>query len=84
MPQAPSEIYNEVKDAGIEVSDMSNTPLFAKTVSPHIVAKDGYNAMLQGKLDIIAGVTVPQKVMMSMLQFMPKKLMLKQIYQIQQ
>ncbi|NSB44929.1 hypothetical protein B0P06_004700 [Clostridium saccharoperbutylacetonicum] len=40
--------------------------------------------MLQGKLDIIVGVTASQKAMMSMLQIMPKKLMLKQIYQIQQ
>jgi len=67
-----------------KTSDMSNTPLFAKTGSPHVVAKEGCSAMLQGKLDIIAGVTASQKVMMSMLQFMPKKLMLKQIYQIQQ
>lgn len=34
--------------------------------------------MLQGKLDVIAGVAAPQKVMMGMLRFMPKKLILKQ------
>lgn len=67
-----------------KTSDMNNTPAFAKTGSPHVVAKEGYNAMLQGKLDIIVGLTAPHKVMLSMLPFMPKKLMLKQIYQMQQ
>lgn len=67
-----------------KTSDMSNTPLFAKTVGPHDVAKDGYDAMLKGELDIIAGVTASQRVMMGMLRFMPKKLMLKQIYEMQQ
>lgn len=67
-----------------KTSDMSNTPLFAKTVSPQDEAKSGYDAMLQGKLDIIAGVTPSQKVTMDMLKFTPKKLMLKQIYQMQE
>lgn len=67
-----------------KTSDMSNTAVFAKTVSPQDVAKAGYNAMLEGKLDIIAGVPAHQKVIMGMLKFMPKKLMLKQIYQMQQ
>lgn len=67
-----------------KTSDMSNTAVFAKTVSPKDVAKEGYNAMLKGELDVIAGVTASQKVMMGMLKFMPKKLMLKQVYQLQQ
>lgn len=67
-----------------KTSDMSNTPLFAKTVSPQYIANAGYNAMIKGKLDIITGVTPSQKVSIGMLKFMPKKLVLKQIYQIQQ
>lgn len=67
-----------------KTANMSNTPLFAKTVSPQGVAKAGYDAMLEGKLDIIAGVTASQRVMIGMSKFMPKKLMLEQIYQLQQ
>ena len=67
-----------------KTSDMGNTAVFAKTVSPQGVAKEGYEAMLKGELDVIAGVPAPQKVMMGMLKFMPKKLMLKQVYQLQQ
>ena len=40
--------------------------------------------MIKGKLDVVAGLTSSQKVTMSMLKFMPKKLMLKQVYQMQQ
>jgi short-subunit dehydrogenase len=69
---------------GAKTADLANTPLFAKTVSPYGVAKAGYDAMLEGKLDIISGVTASQKVMLSMLGFIPKKVMLKQIYQMQQ
>lgn len=67
-----------------KTSDMSKTPLFAKTASPQSVAKAGYDAMLKGQLDVVAGLTASQKATMSMLKFMPKKLMLKQVYQMQQ
>lgn len=67
-----------------KTADLANTPLFAKTVSPYGVAKEGYDAMLEGKLDIISGVTASQRVMLTMSSFIPKKVMLKQIYQMQQ
>lgn len=67
-----------------KTSDMSKTPLFAKTASPQSVAKAGYDAMLKGQLDVVAGLTTSQKATMSMLKFMPKKLMLKQVYEMQQ
>lgn len=67
-----------------KTSDMSNTSIFAKTVSPKSVAQAGYDAMLKGELDIMVGVPVSQKVMLGMLKFIPKKLMLKQVYQLQQ
>ena len=63
---------------------MNDTPAFAKTTSPKNVAKTGYEAMLEGKLDVVAGLTPTQKATFSMLKFMPKKLMLKQVYQLQQ
>lgn len=67
-----------------KTSDMGNTPLFAKTVRPHDVAKAGYDAMLKGKLDVIAGVRASQRFMLATLDLMPKKVLLKQIYQMQQ
>ena len=40
--------------------------------------------MIEGKLDIITGVTKMQRVMMSAVPLTPKKLMLKQIRQMQE
>lgn len=67
-----------------KTSDMSNTAVFANTATPQNVAKSGYEAMLKGKLEVVAGVTPMQKATVGMLKFMPKKLMLKQVYQLQQ
>lgn len=50
-----------------KTSDMTNTDLFAKTASPQEVAKRGYNAMLEGELDVVAGLTTSQKLTMNML-----------------
>lgn len=67
-----------------KVSGMDKTSLFNKTFSARGVAEDGYNAMLKGKLDIITGVSGSQKMMMSMVPLIPKKMMLKQIRQMQE
>jgi len=67
-----------------KVSGMDKTTLFNKTFSAKGVAEDGYNAMLKGKLDIISGVSGSQKMMMSMVPLMPKKMMLKQVRQMQE
>lgn len=67
-----------------KTSDMSNTPVFAKTATPQNVAQSGQDAMLKGKLEVVAGLTPTQKASVGMLKFMPKKLMLKQVYQLQQ
>lgn len=67
-----------------KVSGMDKTTLFNKTFSARGVAEDGYRAMLDGKLDIITGVSGSQKMMMSMVPMMPKKMMLKQVRQMQE
>ncbi len=67
-----------------KVSGMEKTELFKKTVSARSVAKDGYNGMLKGKLDVISGLTFSQKLMMSMLPLTPKKIVLKQVRQMQE
>ena len=66
------------------VSGMDKTPLFKKTASARSVAEDGYNGMLKGRLDVISGVTGGQKMMMAMIPFTPKKMLLKQVKQMQQ
>ena len=65
-------------------SGMDKTGLFENTFSARSVAEDGYNAMLAGKLDVIAGVTFAQRIMMAAIPLMPKKMMLKQIRQMQE
>lgn len=65
-------------------SGMDQTSLFANTASARSVAEDGYKAMLAGKLDIISGVTFTQRLMMAAIPITPKKLLLKQIRQMQE
>lgn len=65
-------------------SDMDKTDLFSKTASARSVAKDGYEAMLKGQLDVISGVPMSQRMMLGMVPLMPKKMLLKQIRQMQE
>lgn len=46
-----------VKTQFAKTSGMSNTLLFRRTSNPHEIALKGYNGMLKGKLDIIAGLS---------------------------
>lgn len=66
------------------VSGMDKTVLFDKTASPKKVALDGYEGMMKGKLDVISGLTCSQKIMMSMMKFMPKSILLKTINKMQE
>lgn len=66
------------------VSGMEKTEVFKKTVSARSVAEDGYRGMLVGKLDVISGLTNSQKIMMRMIPFTPKKMILKQVRQMQE
>ena len=67
-----------------KTSGMDRTNLFEKTVSARSVAEDGYQGMIEGKLDVVSGLTTSQKVMMKMIPFTPKKMLLKQIRQMQE
>ncbi len=66
------------------VSDMNHTAAFAKTASAESVARDGYNGMLKGKLNVISGLTMSQKFMMPLIPFVPKRMLLKQIRKLQE
>lgn len=65
-------------------SGMDKTELFKETVTARSVAEDGYNAMLKGKIDVVSGLKPMQKIMMAMIPFTPKKMLLKQIRQMQE
>ena len=64
-------------------SGMDKTALFDKTFTAYEVAKAGYEGMLKGKLDVIAGVTTMQKVMIAGIPFTSKKAILKQVHAMQ-
>ncbi len=64
-------------------SGMDKTEMFKKTASARTVAEDGYNAMMKGKIDVISGLTGMQKMMMAMIPFLPKKMLLKKVRQMQ-
>ncbi|WNJ17689.1 SDR family oxidoreductase [Pontibacter sp. G13] len=67
-----------------KVSGMDKTDLFQNTFSANEVAKDGYEAMMAGKLEIIAGVTALQRIMMSTLALTPKSMVLSQVRKMQE
>jgi short-subunit dehydrogenase len=67
-----------------KVSGMDKTEMFKRPVSARSVAEDGYNGMLNGKLDVISGLTFSQKMLTAMVPLTPKKMLLKQIRQMQE
>lgn len=67
-----------------KVSGIDKTKLLEKTVTARSVAEDGYNGMMNGKLDVVSGLTFAQKMMVSMIPLTPKKMILKQVKQLQQ
>lgn len=92
-------IWQEIQGTGVTVtallpgamntgfasaSDMGNTALFANAVEPSTVAKDGYQGMLKGKINVVSGLPGWQKPFMSLMPLFPKKPILKMIYRMQQ
>ena len=67
-----------------KVSGMDKTKLFDAPVSALQVARDGYNAMFSGEINIISGLTFSQKLLMKLMPFMPKNMVLKQIREMQE
>jgi len=66
-----------------KIAGLDNTKLFKKTSTAKWVAEDGYNGMIDWKLDIVSGLTFIQKIMMWILPFLPKKILLNMIYDMQ-
>ena len=67
-----------------KVSGMDKTPLFKKAASPREVALDGYNAMLAGKLDVITGVNLFQRIQLAFVPLAPKWLVLRETRKVQE
>jgi short-subunit dehydrogenase len=70
---------NFAKTAGLE-----NSPLFANTASAHSVALAGYEGMLKGKMDVKAGLSLGQSILLKTLPFTPKKIVMSQIKKMQE
>lgn len=92
-------LWREVQGTGVTVTclmpgamqtgfisrgDLSSTQLFAHAVKPDAVAKAGYDGMLEGKLNVVAGLTATQKPFMSMAPMLPKKMLLDNVYKMQE
>lgn len=67
-----------------EVANMEDTNLFKHAFSAESVAVAGYEGMLRGRLDVLAGLTLSQRVMMASIPFTPKKLAMKQVRKLQE
>lgn len=65
------------------ISGMDKTEMFQKPASARNVAEDGYHGMIEGKLDILGGLTFGQKSMFKVIPFLPKKMLLKQVKKMQ-
>ena len=65
------------------LSGMDKTELFDKPADARKVAEEGYKSMLKGKLDVLSGLTIAQRVMMSMVPLVPKKILLPQVRKMQ-
>lgn len=68
-----------------KVSGMDKTSMFkkGKGFKAHTVAEEGYNGMLQGKLNVIS-VPFSQKMMIKLIPFTPLKILLKSIRKMQE
>lgn len=92
-------LHEELRDTGVSVtallpgatdtefadrSDMDETALFEQAHGAREVAEAGYEAMLDGHLQVIAGVTLAQKAMMKAAPILPKTMVLKQVREMQE
>lgn len=67
------------KTSGLEKSE-----LFKNSYTAHSVAKAGYEGMLKGKMDVIAGVSFSQRMMFKMIPYSPKTMVMKQVRKLQE
>lgn len=88
-------LWRELQDTGVTVTalmpgamqtgfanagGLSDTKMFQNAVDPFKVAKDGYEGMLKGKLNVTSGLPGWQTPMMKLAPLFPKKTMLNFVY----
>ena len=59
---------------------LSDTKMFSNAVDPMAVARDGYDGMLKGKLNVTSGLPGWQTPMMKLAPLFPKKMMMNFVY----
>lgn len=67
-------------------SGMDRTPMFSNDsqfFSARVVAEAGYNAMLRGELNMVAGVSFAMRMLAWCMPFLPKRFVMRQIRRIQ-
>lgn len=67
-----------------KISGMDKTSLFKKTSSAYTVAKEGYEAMQKGTLNVLSGITFTQRLLFVLLPFLPKRIVLHSIRTLQE
>lgn len=65
-------------------SGMNKTSIYNKTAKASDVARDGYEAMMKGELQIISGLPFWDRVQMRLVPFLPKKMLIRRIMKGQQ
>ena len=65
-------------------SDMDKTALFQSTASDDDVARDGYAAMMAGKLNVVSGVPTSRRIMYAMAPLLPKRALMRGVRKAQE
>lgn len=65
------------------VSGMNETEVFAEAATARAVAEAGYEGMLAGSLDVIAGVGLGMRLRLALVPFLPKSMLLRRIHEMQ-
>lgn len=67
-----------------QTSGMDETSMFSTTVSARSVAEKGYDAMLAGELNVFAGMPVAQRLMITVVPLVPKRMQLRRVRKMQE
>lgn len=65
-------------------SGMEKTPLFQNTASARSVAEAGYQAMLRGKLNVVAGVPFSRRMIYMLVPLLPKRMLMREVRKTQE
>lgn len=87
-------LYGEVSDTNVSVtallpgptqtgfgdhSGMNKTSIYSKTAKASDVAREGYEAMMKGEVQVISGLPFSDRMQMKLVPFLPKKMLINKI-----